>query len=172
MLLLEIGNKNLILREKCEKVSVFDAKLVQFLRDMEKTMDHGDGEGDVTGVGLAANQVGVNQRVLIITQNIGTKKPLKKLVFINPEILQLSPEKVLMEEGCLSLPGCYAKVSRPSWVRVRWQNAQENFSEKKFSGWDARIFLHEYDHLEGVLFTDYLSEEKRNQLLIAGNLNF
>jgi peptide deformylase len=107
-------------------------------------------------VGLAANQVGLNKRIILITLNVGTKKEYEILEMINPEIVELSSNKVKMEEGCLSLPNVFEKVLRPNKVKVKWQNMKGDWRERNFENWDARIFLHEYDHLDGVLFTDYL----------------
>lgn len=156
MMKLELGEDNKILRTKCETVQCFDENLAKLLEEMQETMLYEDPETGLIGVGLAANQVGLNKRIMLITLGVGTKKAGKVLPIINPEILELSNDKVSMEEGCLSLPNVYGKVMRPSKVKVKWQNVAGNWCEKKFDGWDARIFLHEYDHLEGVMFTDYL----------------
>ncbi len=156
MLDIQTGETNEILRTKCEKVTEFDDSLKNFIAQMEETMLEEDLETGVRGVGLAGNQVGEGKRVLLITQNVGTKKETKILAMINPEIVDLSKKKVTMEEGCLSLPGEFGKVTRPAKVKVKWQNVKGNWCEKRLEKWDARIFLHEYDHLEGVLFTDYL----------------
>ena len=150
------GEKNEILRTKCEVVTNFDENLAKLLDEMQETMLYEDPETGLIGVGLAANQVGINQRIILITLGVGTKKAGKILPMINPEILELSKETVKMEEGCLSLPNVFGKVVRPAKVKVKWQNLAGNWCERKFEGWDARIFLHEFDHLEGVLFTDYL----------------
>ncbi len=158
MLTILTGETNKTLRTKCEKITKFDDSLVKFIAEMEETMLSEDPNTGVRGVGLAGNQVGEGKRVLLITQNVGTKKQQKVLPMINPEIVELSKKEVVMEEGCLSLPGKFAKVSRPAKVVVRWQNTEGNWCEKKLEKWDARIFLHEYDHLEGVLFTDYLKK--------------
>jgi len=158
MLQIETGETNTILRTKCEPVTVFDETLKHFIMDMEETMLSDDPDTGVKGVGLSSNQVGKGNRVLLITQNVGTRKENKILVMINPEILEISKKTVCMEEGCLSLPDQFGKVTRSTKVKVKWQNAEGNWCEKKLEKWDARIFLHEYDHLEGVLFTDYLRD--------------
>ena len=150
------GENNEILRKKCEKVTEFDENLAKFVSEMQETMLYEDPETGLVGVGLAANQVGVNKRIILITLGVGTKKAGKVLPMINPEILELSDEKVKMEEGCLSLPNVFGKVVRPAKVKVKWQNLAGNWCERKFDKWDARIFLHEFDHLEGIMFTDYL----------------
>ncbi len=156
MFKIEIGTKNEILRTHCERVTVFDEKLENLIAEMEETMTAPDPDTGIKGVGLAANQVGKNIRLILITLNVNTKKKPKIIAMINPEILEKSAQTVEMEEGCLSLPGKFAKITRPAKIKVKWQNTAGNWCERKFDKWDARIFLHEYDHLEGVLFTDYL----------------
>ena len=151
------GENNEILRTKCEVVENFDENLAKLLDEMQETMLYEDPETGLFGVGLAANQVGINQRIILITLNVGTKKAGKILEMINPEILKISSDEVKMEEGCLSLPNVFDKIVRPSKVKVKWQNLAGNWHEKGFEGWDARIFLHEFDHLEGIMFTDYLN---------------
>ena len=145
-----------ILRKRLNRVETFDANLQQIVDDMLETMHAPDPATGVKGVGLAANQVGIDAQVILITLNINAKKPQKPLAMINPEVLELSPKKVRMEEGCLSVPGIYDYVWRPATVKVQWQDVNGLQQERRFSGWDARVFLHEYDHLQGVLFTDYL----------------
>ncbi len=155
---IQTGETNAILRTKCEPVTLFDESLSAFIIEMQETMLAEDPKTGIKGVGLAGNQVGEGKRLLLITQNVGTKKENKVLAMVNPEIIEHSKRTVVMEEGCLSLPGQFAKLSRPSKVKVRWQNMEGNWCEKKLEKWDARIFLHEYDHLEGILFTDYLKK--------------
>ena len=150
------GENAQVLRTKCKKVTKFDENLARLLEEMKKTMLYEDPETGLFGVGLAANQVGIGKRIILITLGVGTKKAGKILAMINPEIVYLSSDKIKMEEGCLSLPNVFGKVERPSKVKVKWQNVTGNWCEKKFDKWDARIFLHEYDHLEGIMFTDYL----------------
>lgn len=149
------GQDNPVLRAKAKPVRKFDKDLEKLVDDMTETMlNPGQGE-EVTGIGLAANQVGILQRVMIVTFNVHTKKKHKIVPMINPEILECGPAEVTYEEGCLSLPGKYGAVTRPAKVKVRWQNLEGNSCEKKLDGWDARIFLHEHDHLDGKLFIDY-----------------
>jgi peptide deformylase len=115
------------------------------------------------GIGLAAPQVGRLLRVVVI--DIAPDKEPAPLVLINPEIIAASEEKATREEGCLSLPDQYAEVTRPAWVRVRYQD--EHGNKKEIEGDDllAACLQHEIDHLNGVLFVDYLSSLKRNILL-------
>ncbi len=144
------------LHTKCEEVIDFDEELESVVEEMKETMITPNPESEIKGVGLAANQVGLSKRIIIVTFNYETNKKYKIITMINPEILEISKQEAVIEEGCLSLPNEYAKISRPAKIKVRWQNISGNSCEKKLDKWDARIFLHEYDHLEGVLFTDYL----------------
>ena len=150
------GSENKVLRTKCKIVENFDENLAKILDEMQETMLYEDPETGLIGVGLAANQVGLKERIILITLNVGTKKDYRVLEMINPEIVEIASDKVKMEEGCLSLPNIFEDVVRPNKVKVKWQNLEGSWCEKKLEKWDARIFLHEYDHLEGVLFTDYL----------------
>ncbi len=164
MLTILTGKDNKILRTPAKKVEVFDQKLADTVDMMIETMLNPDGQ-DVTGIGLAAPQVGIAQQIIIVTLNINHKKDPKIIVMINPEIIEQSESTTNYEEGCLSLPQAYGRVERPAKVKVKWQNVQGNWCEKKFDKWDARIFLHEYDHLIGKLFIDYLDETNRQKLI-------
>lgn len=155
MLAIETGTTNKILRTHCRTVTQFDEKLRAFVAEMEETMTLEDPETGVRGVGLAANQVGDLRRILLITLHVGERKKQKVLPMINPEITWISPQKVSMEEGCLSVPGIFEYVARPSRLQVRWQDLDEVWHERKLGKWDARILLHEIDHLDGTLFIDY-----------------
>jgi peptide deformylase len=155
MLTIETGTTNKILRTHCRVVTDFDENLVKFIAEMEETMAQEDPETGIRGVGLAANQVGDLRRILLITLNVGERKKQKILPMINPEITWVSPQKVSMEEGCLSVPGIFEYVSRPARVQVKWQDLNEIWHERKLGKWDARILLHEIDHLDGTLFIDY-----------------
>lgn len=144
-----------ILRTVCAPVTNFSDELVDLVNEMQETMLYEDPDTGLIGVGIAANQVGVNQRIFLITLNVGSPKTSEVLVMINPETVSLSDEKITMEEGCLSLPKTFGAVSRPKEVAMKWQDITGNWYEQTFEGWDARIILHEYDHLEGIMFIDY-----------------
>lgn len=143
------------LRTKATPVAVFDAKLKQFVSDMFETMYAAN------GVGLAATQVDVHQRVLVIDMSEDRNQPL---VLINAEILEKSGEQVY-QEGCLSFPGIYADVTRALKVKVKAHDVggKEFFYEAE--GPLAVAVQHEMDHLAGKVFVDYLSPLKRSLLL-------
>ena len=112
------------------------------------------------GVGLAGPQIGLMQRIFVVS--IEGDDPR---VFINPSIIETSTETVKYEEGCLSIPGIWADVVRPKTVKVQAWNEKGGAFTLEARGLLARVILHEYDHLEGVLFIDRLSEHKRKKIL-------
>ena len=139
-----------VLREKAQAVTTVDDDIKSLVDDMFATMY------DDRGIGLAANQIGIAQRIFTIDVSHNHKEPL---CFINPEILD-SREKITMDEGCLSFPGLYFAVERAKWIKVRAQNQQGKFFELEDDGLLARCILHELDHINGRVFTDYLSPLK------------
>ncbi|AKI97279.1 peptide deformylase [Kosmotoga pacifica] len=147
MQVIHIGNP--ILRKIAEPIENFDAELSSFVEELTKTMYEED------GVGLAAPQVAVSKRLFVFDDGSGPR------VMINPEILEKSIEQISMEEGCLSVPGIYADITRPAWVKIRYQDVEGQIHEELFEGYSGRIVQHEYDHLEGILFIDYLSPAKK-----------
>jgi len=150
--IVKIGDE--VLREKCTPVTVFDDSLHILIEAMYETLENAD------GIGLAAPQVGVDKRFFIVSLPDGTKKE-----FINPEITGYSVETNPYEEGCLSVPGVYHDVVRPSKVIIKAKDADGAEFTLKASGLMARVIQHEYDHLDGVLFVDRLSEEERAKVL-------
>ena len=136
-------------------VTEFDARLNKLVADMAETMY------DAPGVGLAATQVDVHERVLVIDI---TEEQNELRVFVNPEIIWASEEKLVYDEGCLSVPGIYDGVERPAQVKVRAQDAQGNFFETDCEGLLAVCIQHEMDHLMGKVFVEYLSPLKRNRI--------
>lgn len=144
-------------------VETFDEDLRTLVADMFETMY------DAPGIGLAAIQVGVPKRVLVIDlqeQEDEEGKPIKApRVFINPEILDPSDEQSLYNEGCLSVPDQYAEVERPASIRARWQDLDGKVHEEAMDGLMATCLQHEMDHLEGILFIDHLSRLKRQMVL-------
>jgi len=151
-----------ILRKRAENIEKDTEGLNEIIENMWETMYYAD------GVGLAAPQTGLSIRLFVIDGSSGADeepelKDFRK-AFINPEIIELSGEKWLMNEGCLSLPEIREDVSRPDTVRIKYFD--ENFVEhdEVYSGFASRIIQHEYDHLEGKLFIDYLSPLKKRLL--------
>ncbi len=147
-----------VLRKKAEPIAPDYPDLAGFLVNFWNTMYSAD------GVGLAAPQVGRSIRVFVVDASAGADedpslKEFKK-VFINPQIIDTDGSCVI-EEGCLSLPEIRENITRPETVRIRYQD--ENFVEHEdtFSGFAARVIQHEYDHLEGRMFVDYLSPLRR-----------
>lgn len=106
------------------------------------------------GIGLAANQVNLNAAVHI--QMVQTDM----VAMFNPQVHEVSEDKVLMSEGCLSDPGLYLKIKRPDMVHVSWEDELGERTQATLFGMDARVFLHEYDHLQGILFTDRVGSVK------------
>ena len=124
---------------------------------------------DAPGIGLAAIQVGVPKRILVIDLQEPAEEggePVKDpRVFINPEILTTSEQDVPYTEGCLSVPDQYAEVDRPDAIRARWLDLDGNQQEQEIDGLLAVCLQHEMDHLNGVLFIDHLSRLKRDMIL-------
>ena len=147
------------LRKISEPVETFDAELQQLIDDMFDTMY------DAPGIGLAAIQVGVAKRVLVIDlqeEGEGVKNPR---VFINPEFSEPSEEKNVYTEGCLSIPDQFADVERPATIRAKWLDRDGKAHDEVLDGLLATCLQHEVDHLEGIVFTDHLSRMKRDMVL-------
>ena len=147
MRIIYVGNP--ILRKRSAKITDFDDDLKEFVERLTEVMYTED------GVGLAAPQVGVLKRVIVFDDGSGSK------VMINPVIVSSGNDTVVMEEGCLSVPGIYADISRPASVNVRYQDIDGRVVEELLEGYAARIVQHETDHLDGRLFIDYLSSAKK-----------
>lgn len=143
------------LRTPARKVDVVDDSLRQLIDDMFETMY------EAPGIGLAATQVDVHQRIITIDISENRDAPL---VFINPEIEVIDPELAEYDEGCLSVPGFYETVSRPQQVRVRALDRNGEPFEIVADGLLATCIQHECDHLNGKLFVDYLSTLKRQRI--------
>jgi peptide deformylase len=147
-----------MLRGRTRKVGPADMDQVRaLLPDMFATMYA------APGIGLAAPQVGVGLRLAVVDLMPGEVPA--PMVLINPEVIRVSEEWAVREEGCLSLPGQYADVTRPARVAVRYQDADLAAHEVEAEGLFAACLQHEIDHLDGVLFVDHLSALKRNMLL-------
>ncbi|HVM70279.1 MAG TPA: peptide deformylase [Anaerolineales bacterium] len=140
-----------VLRRKARPVTRFDADLQTLVDDMIDTMR------EAPGVGLAAPQVGVSERVIVVEyveDEEAEDAPKKLYVMVNPEIKKFSEEKEMGIEGCLSVPGWQGEVERALEVTVKGQTRRGQPMKVKAKGWMARIFQHEIDHLNGVVFTD------------------
>lgn len=145
-----------ILRKTSRPVERFNDKLWQLLDDMKETMYK------TQGVGLAAVQVGMLRRVVVVDVGDGY------LELINPEIVEMSGEEI-SEEGCLSLPGESGKVKRPTYVKVKAQNRNGAWHILEGTGLKARCFCHEIDHLDGTLYIDRIIPETADDILKAGD---
>ena len=149
---------NKILRQKSLPVETVDTDLQKLMDDMLETMYA------APGIGLAAIQVGVPKRVIVldIDQKEGQKKPL---FFVNPEIIKKSENNSIYEEGCLSVPGQFAEIERPEKCHIKFLNYFGETKEIKAEGMLATCIQHEIDHLEGILFIDYLSNLKKSMII-------
>ncbi len=116
------------------------------------------------GVGLAAPQVGVNKRLMVYNPTGDSQKWLEETILINPRIVEYSEAIDSETEGCLSFPGMSGDVSRSKWIKVQATNLRGKPVKKKFTGWEARIFQHEYDHLDGTVYIDRLTADVREQV--------
>ena len=149
---------NKILREKSSFVEKIDEDLKKLMDDMLETMYA------APGIGLAAIQVGIPKRVIVldIAQKNGPRKPL---FFINPEIIERSKNNSTYEEGCLSVPGQFAEIDRPDKCHIKYLDYHGQPKEIKAEGMLATCIQHEMDHLEGILFIDYLSKLKKSMIV-------
>ncbi|HKT77799.1 MAG TPA: peptide deformylase [Sphingobium sp.] len=153
------------LRTISSPVEAIDDDLRRLIDDMFETMY------DAPGIGLAAIQVGVPKRVLVIdlqepeSDEEGAPSVKKPMVFINPEILEGSEELSVYNEGCLSVPDQFAEVERPASIRASWMDREGRIHEERLEGLLATCLQHEMDHLQGVLFIDHLSRLKRDMLM-------
>jgi len=149
-----------VLREKTRPVESFDESLQQFVKEMFEIMYKED------GIGLAATQIGVTRSILVLDPS-PVEEGLSARVFINPRIIG-SEGEATRDEGCLSIPEVRETVTRPAKIRLYSQDEQGNESDEEFEGWMARVLQHEIDHLNGVLFVDYLSPIKLQLLKNKG----
>jgi peptide deformylase len=149
------------LRTKSIEVERIDDDLRRFLDDMVETMY------DAPGIGLAAIQVGVGRRVAVVdvARREDENAEPDPLFLVNPRILSSSDERVVHEEGCLSIPEYYADVERPASVRVGYLDRDGRPQELEAAGILATCLQHEIDHMDGVLFIDYLSKLKRDMVI-------
>ena len=149
---------NQILREKSLFVEKVDEDLQKLMDDMLETMYA------APGIGLAAIQVGIPKRIIVL--DIASKdEPRNPMYFINPEIINKSKTNSTYEEGCLSVPGQFAEIDRPSNCHIKYLDYFGQPKELKAEGMLATCIQHEMDHLEGILFIDYLSKLKKSMIV-------
>lgn len=151
-----------ILRQKAKEVTRIRKRTINLINNMIETMYA------QKGIGLAANQIGVLQRIIIVdttpqNERNNKDKYYKPIVLINPEILSAEGENVA-EEGCLSFPGITNEIKRATQIKTRSWNVNEEIIEIEACGLPARIIQHEIDHLNGILFIDYLDEETKKSI--------
>jgi len=152
MQIITIGDE--MLRQKAVKIDKINDETVKLAGQMLEIIKRDK------GVGLAGPQIGIMKRIFVVhVQND------EERIFINPSIIETSPNTAKIEEGCLSVPGVYATVTRSEAIKVQAWNEKGRPFTLEANGILARVILHEYDHLEGVLFIDHLPEKKREQLL-------
>ena len=151
------------LRAVAAPVSEVDASIRATLADMFETMYA------ARGIGLAATQVGIEKRLVVIDlqepEEEGGEPVRKPVAFVNPELLWVSDETAVYNEGCLSIPEQYAEVARPARCRVKWLDGDGKSHEEEMDGLMATCIQHEIDHLNGVLFTDHISRLKRDMIM-------
>lgn len=140
-----------VLNKACHPVTKFDGKLADLLDDMKETL------ADAGGLGLAAPQVGILRRAVIVVDDSG-----EMLELVNPEIIDRSGEENGLE-GCLSVPGLWGYVTRPTWAKVRAQDRHGSWFEVEGNGITARCFCHELGHLDGQLYTELCDKLYTNE---------
>jgi len=151
-----------VLRKEARTVEQNEEGLQEFIHNLWETMYHSD------GIGLAAPQVGKSMRIFVIDGTpLAEDDPSLtdfKVTFINPEILERGGDDKTFEEGCLSIPNLREEIVRPEKVRIRYYDKEFNLHEEEYGGIAARIIQHEYDHLDGILFTDRVGPLKKRML--------
>lgn len=148
-----------ILRKKTGKVTEVDNKIIELVRNMFETMRN------ASGVGLAANQIGVDKQIFVVDISaMEGYEDSKPLTIINPRIVETSEVRNKMEEGCLSIPGIRREIERPEEIVITYQDIDLREHTMKVGDVLARVMQHEYDHLRGILFTDYFPESEKKDL--------
>ena len=145
------------LRQISYKVNKVDDEVRKLMKDMLDTMY------EAPGIGLAAIQIGVPKRIIVI--DLSKEEEKKPLYFVNPEIIVKSKNNSTYEEGCLTVPGQFAEIDRPNECHVRYLDYNGQKKDLKAEGLLATCIQHEMDHLEGILFIDYLSKLKKNYIV-------
>ena len=148
-----------VLRQKAIRLKTIQEEDIKIANQMMEVMIK------APGVGLAANQVGILKQIVTINFEDKENNKHSNYILFNPSIIKYSKEKVIMEEGCLSLPEQYADIERSKAIVVEYIDENKKTIKKEVNGYEARILQHEIDHLSGKLFVDYLSSLKRNILI-------
>ncbi|HRX63904.1 MAG TPA: peptide deformylase [Candidatus Absconditabacterales bacterium] len=157
---IQTGVDNKILRTKSKEIGSINDEIVEFAGDLMELMYEYD------GVGLASPQIGKNIRMIAVTMRKETKKGpelINEEIMINPEIVEKSPDMVISDEACLSIPDVVGKVKRHKNIVVQYTDISGYKKKKKLKDYNAFIVQHEIDHLDGVLFVDKIISEKNNQ---------
>ena len=141
-----------------EEMQDSNSEVASLAKDMLKVMYASE------GVGLAAPQVGVNKRLMVYNPTGDKNKWLDETILVNPKIVEYSQGQDTETEGCLSFPDMSGDVLRSKWIKVEALSLKGKKIKKKFQGWEARIFQHEYDHLDGVVYVDRLTEEGKTKV--------
>lgn len=154
-----------VLRVKCEEISDFGDDFQKLVTDMYESMDASD------GVGLAAPQIGKSVRLFMIDSTLFDKEKKEgvRMAFVNPTLVEEIGEEWAFEEGCLSIPDVREDVLRKPTITLKYQTITGEEKQETFEGMTARVIQHEYDHIEGILFTDHISPFKRQ--LLKSKLN-
>ncbi|HSD63431.1 MAG TPA: peptide deformylase [Ignavibacteriaceae bacterium] len=148
-----------ILRKKVSKITEVDLKTIELIKNMFDTMRNAN------GIGLAANQVGADKSIFVIdVSQVEDYEDTKPLALINPKIIKRSEKKVLMEEGCLSIPDVREEVERPEAITIVYQDTDLKEHTLEADRLLARVIQHEYDHLHGVLFTDLIADDLKKKV--------
>lgn len=148
-----------ILRKTVKPILSVDDELIENIQDMFETMRN------ARGIGLAANQVGLNKKMFVIDlKGVENYDDFKPMVFINPEIIEYSDELVVFEEGCLSLPELRADVERSEIIKIKYLDTDENEKILEADDWLARVILHEFDHLIGKMIPDRVDPRLKQKL--------
>ena len=138
-----VPSENLLLHERINSCS-YNLDRQKLSEELKENMIHHE------GIGLSANQIGIWERVFVMIRDMEYNEII---TCFNPKILKYSKSKSIMEEGCLSYPGLFLKIERPSSVVVKYEDEDKKYHKIKLDGLPARIFQHEYDHMEGIDFT-------------------
>jgi len=147
-----------ILRKKVSKVNVIDMETIKLITDMFETMHN------AYGIGLAAPQVGADKAIFLVDiSKMEGEEDKKPMAIINPKIIKSSDETITIEEGCLSIPDVRGDVVRPKSITLEYQDTDFKKHRIKVDGLLARVIQHEYDHLQGILFTDLIADDLKKK---------